>query len=78
MTACPGYQHDFDALRAAPARIVLGIGIGTQSSQMMPGRAAAAVAARLGTTPVTFPGGHNGFQSDPGTFAAVLRTILDN
>jgi pimeloyl-ACP methyl ester carboxylesterase len=75
MTACAGHQHDFDALRAAPTRIVLGVG--TQSGQMMAGRAAVAVAERLGTTPVTFPGGHDGFLSDPGAFAAVLRTVLD-
>jgi pimeloyl-ACP methyl ester carboxylesterase len=34
MTACTGYQHDFGALRAAPTRIVLGVG--TQSGQMLP------------------------------------------
>ena len=44
---------------------------------MMAGRAAVAVAERLGTTPVTFPGGHDGFLTDPGAFAAVLRTALD-
>ncbi len=75
MTACAGHQHDFDALRAAPTRIILGVG--TQSGQMLAGRAAVAVAERLGTAPVTFPGGHDGFLSDPGAFAAVLRTVLD-
>ena len=75
MTACPGYRHDFDALRAAPTRIILGVG--TQSGQMMAGRAAAAVAERLATSPLTFPGGHDGFVSDPGAFAAVLRPVLD-
>jgi len=75
MTACTGYQHDFAALRAAPTRIQLGVG--AQSSQMMAGRAAAAVAVRLDTTPVTFPGGHDGFLSDPGDFSTVLRTVLD-
>jgi pimeloyl-ACP methyl ester carboxylesterase len=75
MTACAGHQHDFDALRAAPTRIVPGVG--TQSGQMMAGRAAVAVAERLGTTPVTFPGGHDGFLSGPGAFAAVLHTVLD-
>jgi len=75
MTACAGHQHDFEALRAAPTRIILGVG--TQSGQMMAGRAAVAVARRLGTTPVTFPGGHDGFLSDPGAFATVLRTVLD-
>ena len=71
MTACTGYQHDLRALRAAPARIVLGVG--TQSGQMMPGCAAVAVAEGLGIPPVIFPGGHDGFLSDPGAFAAVLR-----
>jgi len=75
MTACTGYQPDFAALRAAPTRIVLGVG--AQSGQMLAGRAATAVAERLGTTPVTFPGGHDGFLSDTGAFAAVLRTALD-
>jgi pimeloyl-ACP methyl ester carboxylesterase len=76
MTACTGYQLDFDGLRAAPARILLGTG--AQSGQMLAGRAAVAVAGRLGTTPVTFPGGHDGFRSDPGAFAAVLRTALES
>lgn len=75
MTACPDYQHDSDALRAAPTRIILGVG--TQSGQMLAGRAALALADRLGTTPVTFPGGHDGFRTDPGTFATVLRTALE-
>ena len=75
MTACAGHQYDFGALRAAPTRIVLGVG--TQSGQMLAGRGAVAVAKRLGTTPVTFPGGHDGFLSGPGAFAAVLRTVLD-
>jgi pimeloyl-ACP methyl ester carboxylesterase len=75
MTACPGHRHDFDALRASPTRIILGVG--AQSGQMMAGRAAVAVAERLATTPVTFPGGHDGFVTDPGAFAAVLRTVLD-
>lgn len=75
MTACVDYQHDFDALRAAPTRIV--VGVGTQSGQMMAGRAAVAVAERLGTIPVPFPGGHDGFISDTATFAPVLRTALD-
>jgi pimeloyl-ACP methyl ester carboxylesterase len=75
MTACVGYQHDFAALRAAPARIILGVG--TQSGQMLAGRAAMAVAERLGVTPITFPGGHDGFLSDTADFAIVLRTALD-
>jgi pimeloyl-ACP methyl ester carboxylesterase len=81
MLSCPRYRHDFGALRSAPTRIV--VGVGADSSQAMPGRAAVAVAGRLGTAPVTFPGGHGGFlggepgmAGDPEAFAATLREVL--
>jgi pimeloyl-ACP methyl ester carboxylesterase len=81
MLSTPGYRHDFDALRAAPTRIV--IGVGEQSAKMVAGRAGAAVAERLGTAPVTFPGGHDGFlggeyggMGKPDDFAATLRAVL--
>jgi pimeloyl-ACP methyl ester carboxylesterase len=81
MPSCPAYEHDFDALRAVPTRVV--IGVGEESAQMAAGRAGTAVAARLGTPPVTFPGGHGGFlggeYGDPGKpdeFAATLRGVL--
>jgi len=81
MISCTHYQHDFDALRAAPTRVV--VGVGAESGGMMAGRAAVAVAARLGTTPVTFPGGHDGFlggeydgMGKPDAFAATLRQVL--
>jgi pimeloyl-ACP methyl ester carboxylesterase len=81
MLSTPGYRHDFDALRAAPTRIV--IGVGEQSAKMVAGRAGIAVAERLGTAPVTFPGGHDGFlggeyggMGKPDDFAATLRTVL--
>jgi pimeloyl-ACP methyl ester carboxylesterase len=77
MISTPGYCHDFDALRAAPARIV--IGVGAASAAMIAGRAGTAVAGRLGTEPVTFPGGHDGFvngSGEPEAFAAVLRKAL--
>ena len=35
-----------------------------------------ALAERLGTPLVEFPGGHGGFSSDPEDFAAVLRRTL--
>ena len=69
------YQHDFSALRAAPTRVVLGVG--ADSGRMVAGRGAVAVAGRLGTAPVTFPGGHDGFlQPDPDAFATTLRKVL--
>jgi pimeloyl-ACP methyl ester carboxylesterase len=77
MISTPGYRHDYDALRAAPTRIV--IGVGTQSAAMMAGRAGTAVAEQLGTEPVTFPGGHDGFvtgSGEPEAFADILRKVL--
>ena len=81
MISCNYYQHDFGALRSASTRII--VGVGAQSGQMMAGRAAAAVAGRLGATPITFPGGHDGFlggeygqTGEPDAFAATLRQVL--
>jgi pimeloyl-ACP methyl ester carboxylesterase len=81
IVTCTHHQHDFIALRAASTRVV--VAAGAESSQMMAGRAAAAVAARLGTAPVTFPGGHDGFlggeygtTGQPDAFAATLRAAL--
>ena len=75
------YRHDFDALRAAPTRVILAVG--EESGQMVAGRAGIAVAERLGTAPVTFPGGHDGFlggeyggMGKPDAFAATLREVL--
>jgi len=83
MPSTPAYKHDFDALRAVPTRIV--IGVGEESANMMTGRAGTAVAERLGTPPVMFPGGHDGFlggeyggMGKPDAFAATLRKILDD
>jgi pimeloyl-ACP methyl ester carboxylesterase len=81
MPSTPGHQHDFAALRAASTRVV--VGVGAESGQMIAGRAAVAVAQRLGTAPVTFPGGHDGFiggefgrMGKPDAFAATLREVL--
>jgi pimeloyl-ACP methyl ester carboxylesterase len=81
IVTCLAHQHDFDALRAAPTRIV--VAVGAETGGVLPGRAAVAVAERLGTAPVTFPGGHNGFlggeygqTGEPDAFGAALREIL--
>src|SRR2546430_835677 len=78
---CNASRHDFDALRKAPTRIV--IGVGAKSGQQLAGRAGAAVAGRLGIAPVTFPGDHGGFlggeygqTGEPDAFAATLREGL--
>jgi hypothetical protein len=81
MVSCTHYEFDFDALRAASTRIV--IGVGAESDGELASRAAVTVAERLGTTPVTFPSGHGGFlggeygqTGDPDAFAATLRRVL--
>jgi pimeloyl-ACP methyl ester carboxylesterase len=81
MISCTHYRHDFDALRAASTRVV--VAVGAESGGQLAGRAAVAVAGRLGTAPVTFPGGHAGFlggeygtTGDPDAFATTLRKVL--
>jgi pimeloyl-ACP methyl ester carboxylesterase len=75
------YEHDFDALRAAPTRIA--VGAGAESEGELAHRAAVAVAHRLGTEAVIFPSHHGGFlggefgwRGDPDAFAATLREVL--
>ena len=75
------YEHDFDALRAASTRIV--IGAGTESEGELAHRAALTVAERLGTEAVLFPSHHGGFlggefgwKGEPDAFAATLREVL--
>ena len=83
MPSCPAYRHDFGALRAAPCRIV--VGVGAESSRAIAGRGGISVAERLGTQPVTFPGDHGGFTGGeygglgkPDEFADTLREVLDD
>jgi pimeloyl-ACP methyl ester carboxylesterase len=75
------YEFDFEALRAAPTRIV--IAAGTESEGEFTHRAALAVAERLGTEATIFPSHHGGFlggefgqQGDPDAFAGKLREVL--
>jgi len=76
------YEPDFEALRAAPTRLVMAAG--EESEGIMAARGAAAVAERLGTSVVIFPGDHGGFfggeygqTGKPTEFAAKLREVLD-
>jgi pimeloyl-ACP methyl ester carboxylesterase len=75
------FEPDFEAIRKASARVV--IGVGADSSNAVAGRAGLAVAERLGVKPVTFPGGHDGFAGGENgraatadAFAAKLRDVL--
>jgi pimeloyl-ACP methyl ester carboxylesterase len=79
--SCTSFEPDFEALQAASTRIVMAAG--SESEGQMAYRGAVAVAVRLGTTPVIFPGGHAGFlggeygqTGDPDAFAAKLREVL--
>jgi pimeloyl-ACP methyl ester carboxylesterase len=75
------FEPDFDALRAAPTRIV--IAVGSESEGQLAHRGGVAAAERLGSEPVRFPGDHGGFlggehgqRGDPDAFAAKLREVL--
>ncbi|MER6990986.1 alpha/beta hydrolase [Saccharopolyspora hirsuta] len=67
---------DLEALRAAPTRIV--VGIGEESGGQLCERASKALAAELGVDPVLFPGDHIGFAHDPAAFEPRLREVLPN
>lgn len=78
---CTHYEPDFEALRAAPTRIVIAAGVESQGE--MANRGAHAVAERLGLDPVIFPSHHGGFlggeygwPGEPDAFAARLREVL--
>ena len=75
------YEPDFGALRAAPTRIVIAAGEGSEGE--LANRGAHAAAERLGTDVVVFPSDHGGFlggeygqTGDPDAFAAKLREVL--
>jgi len=81
IVALTHYQPDIDALRAASTHIVIAAGAGSEGE--LAHRGAEAVAERLGTPPVIFPGDHGGFlggeygqMGEPDAFAAKLREVL--
>jgi pimeloyl-ACP methyl ester carboxylesterase len=81
VVSCTHFEPDIDALHRAPTRVVIAAGV--DSAGELANRGAHAVAERLGTTPVLFPGGHGGFlggeygqTGEPEAFAARLRAVL--
>ena len=75
------YRPDFEALAAAPTRIV--IAVGEESMGTMTARTSAAIAERLGQQPTVFPSHHGGFvggdspyAGQPEAFARKLREIV--
>jgi pimeloyl-ACP methyl ester carboxylesterase len=69
------YLPDVAALRAGSPRVVVGVGETTGGE--IAHRTGVALAERLGTAAVTFPGDHNGFGSHPAEFAERLHQVLD-
>jgi pimeloyl-ACP methyl ester carboxylesterase len=69
-----GYVPDVAALRAGSARIV--VAVGETSQGQLAHRAAVALAERLGSPPVTFPGDHGAMVSRPREFAETLHQVL--
>lgn len=70
------YKLDFDALKDAPGRIVLGGG--GSGRKHVDYRSAVAVAERLGTAFVEFPGHHTGYFTHPRAFAAKVREVIND
>ena len=76
------FEPDFDAIRAAPTRVV--IAVGETSGGNLAERGGRAAAERLGIEPVVFPGDHGAFMGGeygqapgkPAEFAPKLREVL--
>ncbi|BEL08410.1 alpha/beta hydrolase [Actinoplanes sichuanensis] len=81
LVTCCLFEPDFDALGAAPTRIV--VGVGAESADELAHRSGRGVAERLGLSPTVFPSNHSGFlggeygqHGDPVPFTATLREVL--
>jgi pimeloyl-ACP methyl ester carboxylesterase len=70
-----GYVPDVAALSGGATNVVIGVGATTPRHQIAY-RAATALAERLGSAPVVFPGDHGGFAGHPSEFAETLRKVL--
>jgi pimeloyl-ACP methyl ester carboxylesterase len=81
--AVSSYRPDFDALAAAPTRIV--IAVGEESLGVFTGRTSAATTELLGQQATVFPSHHGGFlggefgyPGQPEAFARKLRDVLND
>jgi pimeloyl-ACP methyl ester carboxylesterase len=68
------YEPQVEALRAGAPRVV--VAVGEASGEEIAKRSSVALAERLGTSAVVFPGDHGGFMADPAGFAAAIRKEL--
>ncbi|HEV2476292.1 MAG TPA: alpha/beta hydrolase [Candidatus Dormibacteraeota bacterium] len=79
--AVSGFRPDFDALAAAPTRVV--IAVGEESRGTFTARTSEATADLMGQKPAVFPshhggfiGGESGYAGQPEAFARRLRDVL--
>ena len=79
--AVSGYRPEFDALAAAPTRVV--IAVGEESRGTFTARTSEATADLMGQKPAVFPshhggfiGGESGYAGQPEAFARRLRDVL--
>jgi hypothetical protein len=68
------YEPDVAALQAGPSRVM--VGVGAASAGELAHDTAFALAERLGTEAVIFPGGHGGYTSHPAEFLTQLQEVL--
>ncbi|WP_243355795.1 alpha/beta fold hydrolase [Bacillus litorisediminis] len=68
------YEPDVEKLREGSARIILGVGESSQGQIAY--RTTVALAEKLDSEPVNFPGNHGGYGMDPKRFADILHHIL--
>ena len=68
------YRPDVDALRTGRPRVV--VGIGERSAGQPIAGMGIALAAKLGSAPVIFPGDHMGFDTLAQPFATTLHQVL--
>jgi pimeloyl-ACP methyl ester carboxylesterase len=81
--AVSGYRPDFEAINAAPTRVVVAVGVESQGT--FTDRTSRATAQALGQEVTVFPSHHGGFLGDefgqrgePEAFAAKLHEVLDH
>ena len=68
------YQPPVEVLRWGGPRVI--VAVGATSGDEIARRSAEALADRLGTPPVVFPGDHGGFMADPAAFAGTIREVM--
>ena len=72
--AIADYEPDFDALKSGSTRIVPGVGDASRGELAHEG--GVALARRLGTEAVVFPGAHGGFDTNAAEFAVKLQQVF--